>query len=164
MSTNKQCLEYLSKNFAGQDFTIDDLKNDEYIQGLVHEEKLSQNLEEKNYFLKQLNAMNELNDELEQKKVELENEQKEMMDEFKELSGKDWTSTKYIVNQPLPVDYSEMDKREHYHQQRFEQRLGITLTMINSGSGDNTLSEKNMNKSIENFLKLQNKISETFSK
>ena len=164
MSTNKQCLEYLSKNFAGQDFTIDDLKNDEYIQGLVHQEKLSQNLEEKNYFLKQLNAMNELNDELEQKKVELENEQKEMMDEFKELSGKDWTSTKYIVNQPLPVDYSEMDKREHYHQQRFEQRLGITLTMINSGSGDNTLSEKNMNKSIENFLKLQNKISETFSK
>ena len=164
MSANKQCLEYLSKNFAGQDFTVDDLKNDEYIQGLVNQEKLSQDLEEKNYFIKQLNAMNELDDELKQKKVELENEQKEMMDEFKELSGKDWSSTKYIVNQPFPVDYSEMDKRQHYHQQRFEQRLGITLSMINSGSDDNTLSEKNMNKSVENFLKLQNKVSEAFSK
>ena len=71
MSTNKQCLEYLSKNFAGQDFTVDDLKNDEYIQGLVNQEKISQDLEETNYFLKQLNAMNELDDELKQKKVEL---------------------------------------------------------------------------------------------
>jgi hypothetical protein len=162
MNTNQEFLEYFGKKFAGEDFTINDLKDDGYIQGLLEKEELSLDLEENEYYLRQLNAMDKLTDELEEKKDELEKELNEQKEKFKDLTESEWTSTKYNKSIPLPVDYSVMDQREVHYQQRFEQRLGIMLSMVGSGSGNNSLSEKNMNKSVENFLKLKNKIEGVF--
>jgi len=160
MNTNKEFLDYFGKKFSDKDFTIEDLKNDGFIKGLIEQEEISQELEEKNYLLRQINAYQGENDELKEKKESIEKEFLEKKESFKELSGKDWSSTKYNLEKPVQVDYSEMDKKETYYQQRFEQRLDIMLNMVKNGSEDNTLSEKNMNKCVDNFLKLQKQISE----
>jgi len=159
---NQEFLEYFGKNFAGEDFTINDLKNDGYIMSLLEQEELEQSMEENAFYLRQMNASENLSDEMKEKKEELEKEFKGQKEEFKDLTDKDWTSTKYNKSSPLPVDYSEMDQKELHYQQRFEQRLDIMLSMVSSGSGDKSLSEKNMNKSVENFLKLKNKMEGVF--
>jgi len=161
MGMNKDFLDYFGKNFAGVEFTIDDLRNDGYIMSLLEQEELEQSMEENAFYLRQMNVKEkeeEMNDEFKEKKEELEKELEEQKETFKELNDKEWESTTYTKKNPLPIDYSEMEKKELYYQQRFEQRLSIMLSMIGMGGKDTTLSEKNMNKSMETFMKLQNKI------
>jgi len=154
---NKDFLNYFGKNFAGVEFTIDDLRNDGYIMSLLEQEELVQSMEENAFYLRQMN-MKEIDDEFKEKKEGLEKELEEQKEKFKELNDKDWTSTTYSMSNPLPIDYSEMDKKELYYQQRFEQRLSIMLSMIGMGDKDNSLSEKNMNKSMADFMEFKSKI------
>lgn len=157
MGMNKDFLNYFGKNFAGVEFTIDDLRNDGYIMSLLEQEELVQSMEENAFYLRQMN-MKEIDDEFKEKKEGLEKELEEQKEKFKELNDKDWTSTTYSMSNPLPIDYSEMDKKELYYQQRFEQRLSIMLSMIGMGDKDNSLSEKNMNKSMADFMEFKSKI------
>ena len=157
MGMNKDFLDYFGKNFAGVEFTIDDLRNDGYIMSLLEQEELVQSMEENAFYLRQMN-MKEIDDEFKEKKEGLEKELEEQKEKFKELNDKDWTSTTYSMSNPLPIDYSEMDKKELYYQQRFEQRLSIMLSMIGMGDKDNSLSEKNMNKSMADFMEFKSKI------
>jgi len=154
---NKDFLNYFGKNFAGVEFTIDDLRNDGYIMSLLEQEELVQSMEENAFYLRQMNVK-EIDDEFKEKKEGLEKELEEQKEKFKELNDKDWTSTTYSMSNPLPIDYSEMDKKELYYQQRFEQRLSIMLSMIGMGDKDNSLSEKNMNKSMADFMEFKSKI------
>jgi septal ring factor EnvC (AmiA/AmiB activator) len=162
MGMNKDFLDYFGKNFAGVDFTMDDLKNDGYIMSLLEQEQLEQSMEENAFFLRQMNAEEELTDEMKGKKEELEKEFKEQKEKFKELSDKDWKSTKYTTSASRPIDYSEMDQKELYYQQRFEQRLSIMLSMIGMGGKALTLSEKNVNKSMADFMALKSKMGGLF--
>ena len=157
MGMNKDFLNYFGKNFAGVEFTIDDLRNDGYIMSLLEQEELVQSMEENAFYLRQMNVK-EIDDEFKEKKEGLEKELEEQKEKFKELNDKDWTSTTYSMSNPLPIDYSEMDKKELYYQQRFEQRLSIMLSMIGMGDKDNSLSEKNMNKSMADFMEFKSKI------
>ena len=163
---NKDFLDYFGKNFAGVEFTIDDLRNDGYIMSLLEEEELVQSMEEKAFYLRQMNVKEkeegEMNDEFKEKKEELEKELEEQKETFKELNDKEWESITYTKASPLPVDYSEMDQKELYYQQRFEQRLSIMLSMIGMGGKDNSLSEKNMNKSMADFMELKSKMGGLF--
>ena len=154
---NKDFLNYFGKNFAGVEFTIDDLRNDGYIMSLLEQEELVQSMEENAFYLRQMNVK-EIDDEFKEKKEGLEKELEEQKEKFKELNDKDWTSTTYSMSNPLPIDYSEMDKKELYYQQRFEQRLSIMLSMIGMGDKDNSLSEKNMNKSMADFMEFKSKV------
>ena len=154
---NKDFLNYFGKNFAGVEFTIDDLRNDGYIMSLLEQEELVQSMEENAFYLRQMNVK-EIDDEFKEKKEGLEKELEEQKEKFKELNDKDWTSTTYTPSASQPIDYSEMDKKELYYQQRFEQRLSIMLSMIGMGGKDNSLSEKNMNKSMADFMEFKSKI------
>ena len=158
---NKDFLDYFGKNFAGEKFSIDDLRNDGYIMSLLEQEELEQSMEENAFYLRQINVKEkeeELTDEMKEKKEELEKELEEQKEKFKELNDKEWVSTTYTKKNPLPIDYSEMDQKELYYQQRFEQRLSIMLSMIGMGGNDTTLSEKNMNKSMADFMEFKSKI------
>jgi septal ring factor EnvC (AmiA/AmiB activator) len=161
MGMNKDFLDYFGKNFAGVEFTIDDLRNDGYIMSLLEQEELEQSMEENAFYLRQMNVKEkeeEIDDEFKEKKEGLEKELEEQKETFKELNDKEWESTTYTKKNPLPIDYSEMDQKELYYQQRFEQRLSIMLSMIGMGGKDNSLSEKNMNKSMADFMEFKSKI------
>jgi len=154
---NKDFLNYFGKNFAGVEFTIDDLRNDGYIMSLLEQEELVQSMEENALYLRQMNVT-EIDDEFKEKKEGLEKELEEQKETFKELNDKEWESTTYAKKNPLPIDYSEMDQKELYYQQRFEQRLSIMLSMIGMENKDNSLSEKNMNKSMADFMEFKSKV------
>jgi len=162
MGMNKDVLDYLGKNFAGVEFTIDDLKNDGYIMSLLEQEQLEQSMEENAFYLRQMNAEENPSDEMKGKKEELEKEFEEQKEKFKELNDKEWKSTKYTPSASRPIDYSEMDQKELYYQQRFEQRLSIMLSMVGMGGNALTLSEKNMNKSMADFMELKSKMGGLF--
>lgn len=157
MGMNKDFLNYFGKNFAGVEFTIDDLRNDGYIMSLLEQEELVQSMEENALYLRQMNVT-EIDDEFKEKKEGLEKELEEQKETFKELNDKEWESTTYAKKNPLPIDYSEMDQKELYYQQRFEQRLSIMLSMIGMENKDNSLSEKNMNKSMADFMEFKSKV------
>jgi len=157
MGMNKDFLDYFGKNFAGVEFTIDDLRNDGYIMSLLEQEQLEQSMEENAFYLRQMNVK-EIDDEFKEKKEGLEKELEEQKEKFKELNDKEWVSTKYTPSASQPIDYSEMDQKELYYQQRFEQRLSIMLSMIGMGGNALTLSEKNINKSMADFMEFKSKI------
>ena len=86
MGTNKDFLDYFGKNFAGDKFTIDDLRNDGYIMSLLEQEELEHSMEENAFYLWQMNAKEkkeeeEMNDEFKEKKEELEKELERLKEE-----------------------------------------------------------------------------------
>jgi len=155
MNLNKEFLNYFSKGFCKGEFTIEDIKNNKYLSKIIEKDNLKKELEEKSYYLRQMNANNDTG------KKKLEKEITILKEKYKELTGKNWKSTKYILNNPIEVDYSELTPKETYYQQKFEQNLDILIIMINIIGPSVPFTTESMSKSKQFYHQLHKKNNET---
>jgi hypothetical protein len=154
INLNKEFLNYFSKEFCKEEFTIEDIKNNKYLSKIIEKDNLKKELEEKSYYLRQMNANNT-------GKKEIEKEIKVLKEKYKELTGKNWKSTKYILNNPIEVDYSELTGKETYYQKNFEQGIDILIIMMNIIGPSIPFTTESMSKSKKFYHQLHKQNNET---